>query len=277
MSESESEAEDVTEQYAKVKTNYDEICEITDKFRLYGKDTDGQKTKLVTDGILRFEDDQVHTRVFDGMKSVWADISIDFDGIKREGILVIGSISQFRTYISRFGEHTIVEQVDRDDGAWLEFNDEDRKEGAYPATDKDHIDSTDKVDQLPYQYDPETDEFPHAPTKNIEMDTYFIVEVEEIKDIIEDGDTTEVRRFPIYVDEGSVSVKVGDQDGYIETTFEAEGEGEASSVYAYGVDNVFSNLTGEVEVYLTQDGAMWVHQETEEHTLDYMIAEDLEE
>lgn len=273
---SETQAEEVEEQYAKIKTNYDEISDITDKFRLYGKDTDGQKTKLVTDGVLHFRDDQMQTRVFDPMKSVWADVRIDFEGIKREGKLVIGSISQFRTYIKRFGQHTIVEQVERDDGMWLQFNDEDRKEGGYPATDEDHIDSTDKVDELPYEYDSETDEFPHAPAKGIEMDTYFVTEVTEIKDIIEDGDTTEVRRFPIYVDEGSVSVKVGDQDGYIETTFQAEGEGEASSVYAYGVDNVFSNLSGEVEVYLTQDGAMWVHQDTEDHTVDYMIAEDLE-
>ena len=267
--------QEVSEQYARIVTNYNEIADITDLIRMGGTDTDGQKVKLVKDTVLTFEDGQVRATSFDGMNSVWNDVRVDFDGIKREGKLVIGSISEFRKYLKRFGENTIVEQVERDDGMWLEFKDEDRKNGAYPARDEEHIKSVKNTDQLPFRFD-EGDDCPVAPSKNIDLDTFIVTEVSEIKNIIDDGDTTDVRKYPMSVEDGEVTVMVGDDSGYIQTQFSAEGEGEASSVYAYGVDNVFSNLSGEVTIFLADEAPMWVHQDGESHTLDYMIAQDME-
>lgn len=277
MSETETQdqPEEVTEQYARIKTNYEEISELTNYIRMRGVDTDGQKIKLVTDTILYFQDDTVWAKAFDPMKSVWTWVRQDFDGIKQDGKLVIGSISDFRKYLNRFGEHTIVQQEEREDGVWLTFNDEDRKEGAYPATDEDHIKSVQNVEELPFQFE-EGDDYPHAPAKGVELDTFFVTDVAEIDDVIEDGDTTQVRKYPLSVEDGVVSARVGDEDGYIETSFQASGEGTSASIYGYGMDNVFSNLTGEVTVFLMDDGPLWVHAEDEEKTLDYMIAQDEE-
>lgn len=279
MSEAQEQGEEDlanVEDYARIVTNQQEMSDILSKIRLKGTDTDGQTVSLVEDTILKFEDGKVWTRAFDGMKSVWVEIDVQFDGIRNEGSLIIGDISYFLDWLSRFGDSTIVEHRTKEDSneLYTMFNDEERKEGGYPTDDESHIESVQQVNMLPYEYDPETDDTPSAPN-SVYLDTWFECPVSEIVDVLEDGDTTEVRRYPFSVEDGHIQIRVGDDSSFIETDFQAdEGEGTAASIYAYGIHNVFSNLSGEVTVYLTDDQAMWVHQETEEMTVDYMVAEE---
>lgn len=274
MSEAEQQVE---ETYAKFVTNHTEMNEVLSKLRMRGTDTDGQTISLVEDAILQFEGDSVKAKAFDPMKSVWVDLSVSFDNIRREGSFVIGDISEFLKYLKRFGDRTVVEQgvPEGENTVHLMFNDEERKSGGYPAQDEEHINSVQDVEQLPFEFDPENDAEPSAPMKGVHLDTWFTCNVTEVKDILEDGDTTQVRTYPITADDGHIRVRVGDDSGYIETDFSADaGEGTAASVYGYGMDNVFGNLAGEVTVYLTDDQAMWVHQDNENLTVDYMIAND---
>lgn len=279
MSTAEPETE--AEQYARVVTNHNEISELTDLLRLRGVGTDGKTSSLVTDTILHFGDNEVSTKVFDPMASVWGHVEGPFDGVRRSGKLVIDSISDFRGYLDRFGEKTIVEVEDRDGVAYLTFNDEERKSGGYAATDEVHIKSSQDVDALPYSYDPSKGTpsegvTPGAEAAGIYLDTWFRCDVADIQDILEDGDTTEIRKYPLSVEDGSIQVQVGDEDGWIETEFVADsGEGIASSVYGYGIDNVFSNLSGEVTIFLADDSPMWVYSEDQDgYEVHYMIAED---
>lgn len=273
--------QEIEEQYARIKTNHAEIQELTNLIRLHGTGTDGKTSSLVTDSIINFGEDDVSVKVFDPMASVWAHVRGPFDGVKRPGNLLLGSISDFRNYLSRFGEHTIVELSDRDGVAYLTFDDEDRKSGGYTATDEAHIKSADDVDQLPYEYNPEKGTpsegvVPAAEAAGVYLDAWFRCDVADIQDILEDGDTTEVRKYPLTIEDGSVQVQVGDDDGWIETDFVADsGEGVASSVYGYGIDNVISNLTGEVTIFMTDDGPMWIYSEDQYgYEVDYMVAED---
>lgn len=269
------------EQYARVLTNHGEVVELTDLIRLRGVGTDGKTSSLVQDAIIHFGEGEVSVKVFDPMASVWGHIRGPFEGVRQPGKLVLGSISDFRAYISRFGENTLVELTERDGGAYLTFDDEDRKSGGYAATDEAHIKSVDSVEELPYSYDssggsPSDGVVPGVESAGIHLDTWFRCDVADLQDILEDGDTTEVRRYPLAVEDGSVQVQVGDDDGWIETDFVASaGDGVASSIYGYGIDNVVSNLSGEVTVFLDDERPMWVHSEDQNgYTVDYMIAED---
>lgn len=268
---SEAEAQDsVRDQEAKFLTNYDEFAELTDLMRMRGTDTDGSTVTLISDGIFHFEDDQVSVQAFDPMKSVWVNLRKDFSGIRQEGRLVLGSISDFRKYLNRFGEKTLVTT----EGEQLKFEDETGKTGGYDVTDEAHIESIQGVDQLPFKFDAD-DDFPNDPDRELLLDTWFTVDVGEIQAIIEDGDTTDVRKYPLSVESGEVQVRVGDQSNWIETSFTAQaGEGAASSIYGYGMDNVFGNLNGTVDAYLIPDGPLWVHYDEEDYTIDYMIAQD---
>lgn len=278
MSASETEP---VEQYARIMTNHGEIVELTNLIRLRGVGTDGKTSSLVTDAILHFDEGEVSVKVFDPMASVWAHVRGPFEGVRRPGKLVLGSISEFRSYLDRFGEHTAVELTERDGGAFLTFDDEERKSGGYAATDEQHIKSAQDVEDLPYEYDPSQGSpsegvVPAAEAAGVYLDTWFRCDVADIQDILQDGDTTEVRKYPLTVEDGSVQVQVGDDDGWIETDFVADaGDGVASSVYGYGIDNVISNLSGEVTIFLDDEGPMWVRSEDQNgYEVDYMIAED---
>ena len=267
--------------YARIVTNHGEMVELTDLIRLRGTGTDGTKSSLVKDAVVHFEGDEVDVEVLDPMASVWAHVRGPFDGVRSAGRLTIGSVADYREYLARFGDKTLIETEERNDGFYLTFDDEDRKQGGYSLTDEAHIKSNEDIDQLPFSYDPENDDYPTAQSGGtlIELDTWFTCDVADIKSVLDDGNTTEVRKYPITAEDGEIQVRVGDDSGWINTEFEAnEGVGVASSVYGYGIDNVFSNLSGEVTVYLMDDGPMWVHQSAEDgdtnYTLDYLVSED---
>jgi len=256
-----------------IVTNHGEMKEILEKAKMRGTDTDGEKVSLVGDAILSFdeEENRVQVKVFDGMRSVWGNIRRQFGDIRTGGDLVIGDIKDFLKYLDRFGEEVTIEQRETETEERLFFSDQSGKRGSIPATDEDHIASADRVDELPFEYDEEK-EVPIRGQDN-PIEPYFKTEASEIQSIIEDGDTTQVREYPITLEDGEVEVRVGDDEGWIENTINAEGEGVSASLYAYGMDNVFSQLSGEVKVHIMQDGAMWVHQDREVWTIDYMIAE----
>lgn len=272
MSEAVQESE-----YTRIVTNHEEMAELTDLIRLRGVGTDGSTTTLVSDAILNFEDNSIEVKCFDPMASVWVHLRGSFGDVRQDGKLVIGDIAEFRSYLDRFGEHTIIDMGEDEGSFFINFDDEDRKNGGYPATDETHINSAKNVEELPYEYDADEMDYPRADAAGIELDTYFKCDVADIQEILDDGDTTEVREYPITVEDGSVQVRVGNDSGWIDTNFAAiAGDGVASSVYGYGMDNVWSNLSGEVDVFMTEDGPMWIHVDNDEvdYTIDYMIAED---
>ena len=268
-------------EYARILTNHEEMEELTDLIRMNGTGTDGQKKDLVEDTILYFEDGEVNVKAFDPMASIWLNIQGPFEGIRNDGSLVIGNIVEFIDYIERFGDRVIV-TIEEQAGAYnITFTDEERKDGAISAKDEALINSVQDVEALPFSYNPETDDYPGSEENGIFLDTWFACDVDDIKDVIKDGDTTGIRKYPIEADNGHVTIRVGEEDGWIETSFDADGgEGQARSVYAYGVDNIFNNLSGKVEFYFMDEGVSWIHQSAEDgdtdYQIDYMMAEDEE-
>lgn len=260
----------------RIVTNHNEMSNVLDKVRMRGTDTDGEKVSLVGDVILTFDEEegQVETKVFDGMRSVWCHLRKDFDGIREGGELVIGNIKDFTKYLERFGENVVVEQREDEHGERIYFEDENNKRGSITATEREHIASKESVDELPFEYDEEADE--PVSEKVGPIEPYFVTEASEMQSILSDGDTTQVREYPISLEDGEVDIRVGDQEGWIQNTIETEGDGVADTVYAYGMGNVFPQLSGEIKVHIMTDGPMWIHHSDGEWTLDYMIAEKTE-
>lgn len=255
------------------------MSELLDLVKMHGVGTDGSTSKLVEDAMLEFGDDEVSIKVLDKMASVWAHVRGPFDNVRRGGSFMVDDIDRFGNWMGRFGDRTVVSIEEQDGLFYVTFSDEDRKEGQFTAEDESHINSAQNVEDLPYEFDQENFDCPGAYDENIMLDAHFTCDVSDITDVINDGDTTEVRKFPIMVDDGHVQFKVGDDDGWIETEFTADsGEGYAESIYGYGMDNVFSNISGQVTVYLADDCPMWIHQDREtgelDYAFDYMIAED---
>lgn len=267
--------------YARILTNSSEMKEILELVQMKGVTPDGQTKALVEDTIIHFTEDSFWVKAFDPMASVWVHVQGEFEGVRNPGTLVIGDIGEFTDYLGRFGENCIVAVEEESGVYYLTFDDEERKTGRYSATDEAHIKSVQDVEALPYEYNPEEHDYPGAHEQGIVLDTWFACNVSDINDAIKDGDTTGIRKYPIASEDGFVQIKVGDAEGWIETTFDAEGEGEARSVYGYGVDNIFGNLSGEIEVYFTENSVSWIHQSVEDGNndfqIDYMMAEDEEE
>lgn len=267
--------------YARVVTDSTEMEEILSLVRMKGVGTDGKKKDLVEDAIVQFDDGTVSCKFLDPMKSIWGHARGPFEDVRSGGRVLIGDINYFGSYLDRFGEKTILAVEEQDGVFYLTFSDEDRKEGQYTATDEAHIGSVEDVDRLPYSFDQENYDYPGAyeATPPTLLDTYFRCNVADITDVIEDGNTTDVRKYPIEVDGGTVQIRVGDDEGWIETEFDPiKAQGTASSLYGYGMDNVFSNLDGEIDVYLADGSPMWIHQDEDDgeidYAIDYMIAED---
>lgn len=267
--------------YARIVTSSTEMEELLSLVRMKGVGTDGKTKDLVEDAVVQFGDESVSCKALDPMKSIWTHIRGPFEDVRSDGRLLLGDIEHFTGYLGRFGERVILAVEEQDGVFHLTFDDEERKTGQYTATDEAHIDSFQDVDRLPYSFDQGEYSYPGAyeETPPVLLDTHFRCNVSDLAEVTNDGDTTDVRKYPIEVDAGTVRIRVGDDEGWIETEFDPiSSEGSASSLYGYGMDNVFSNLDGEIDVYLTDGGPMWLHQDEDEgeidYQIDYMIAED---
>ena len=174
-----------------IVTNAKEMKEILDKVRMKGTDTDGEKVSLIKDVVLTFEDGQVEVKVLDGMQSVWCHLRKDFNEINEEGEIHLGSIKDFNEYLSRFGESVVVSQQADEDGNRIYFEDENDKRGSITATDREHIASKNGTEEFPFEYDTEAG----YPTSEITgpIEPFFETQASEIKSILKDGDTTQVR------------------------------------------------------------------------------------
>ena len=99
----------------------------------------------------------------------------------------------------------------------------------------------------------------------------FKIDAEIIKNIVKDAKITGKMEFPFEVKDGKFYCSIGDEDAMITTVHNDINIEDVKSTYAFGIDNVFSHLTGEVTVAFGNNTNMWVEKEDESMYLRYLI------
>lgn len=197
---------------------------------------------------------------------------------KEAGLIPIGDVESFQKYLDRYNSSDEV-TVSTTDNLIIITRVSPQKIARISKSSVDTITTTKGVEVLQnFQFNDKG--FPES--KKTKLNLRLTLEADEIKKVVDDGEVVKQRIYPWMVDNG-FSIKVGtEQLGQIETLISLKKiEGEipeqpsTKTVYAYGLDNIFGNIDGEIKVYLangTQSCPMLLTKETEKYNLTILLA-----
>ncbi len=238
----------MTEFVCKIE-NLKELCRIVS---LKGKDVKGKEYTAIPDFLVVAEADGLRIKTKDN-KSVLA-VSLHYKSVKvtQAGVIAIGDVESFQSYLDRYNatdEVTVLTTENR----IIITRANPQKVSRIPLTAEETL-SNSTADSL-FQTIAKNEKGYYQSAKT-SWNIVLTLKAEDVKDVIDDGEVVKQRVYPWKLDQG-LSIKVGDQPlGEIETSIpltkvESENINPATKTsFAYGLDNIFGNLEGEVKVYL---------------------------
>ena len=259
----------------KIKGKVKDLKELIQLIKLEGKDTDGSNTSMIDNCILNCKDNKISTRVLSKTNTVIAFIEYKKLDIITGGEIPIGSLDEFLSYLKRF---------DNDDEIYVEVTenkiklsrDEPKKTANIPLTSRENIDDSLRAESIKDSLSAEKGKWKFRGTElvaSIKVNSQFI------REILDDGNVKGLnRKYPISIDK-DVICKVGDEKGgMIETHILTENKkGKANSSFAGGIDNVFKNISGEVEIHLAEQGPMLIILNNDSVDAKFVVAPLIEE
>jgi hypothetical protein len=226
------------------------ICRFTS---LKGKsEISGKEFRALMDALIVVTKEGLKIEAMDVQKHIAIRLYHSVESVEEEGSLPIGSIEQFEQFIGRFNPDDLVE-VSTVENLLIINRESPRKVARFPLGDISAINSKDAPIFAKFQ---SIDGF--YKFSKLDYNLKFVVDAEKILAVIEDGEVVKQRIYPWNVADNKLVIKIdGGVAGEIETDIPLESvEGKfkkASSGYAAGIDNLFSNLSGKVNIFMVDD------------------------
>jgi len=263
----------------------EEICRLAS---LKGKNPQGKEYVAIPDLLL-----QVFNRISGSMPGKSAVIvkAIDNKGaigvalinynvnVLEPGVIPIGDVEKFVKYLSRFNSSDEVTVETTENRIILERK-EPYKKATIPMASVDSISSNKNAEQILSNF--QKTETGFFKSKKTNLNIRLTLNADDIKSVIDDGEVVGQRIYPWQLEENRLVIKVGEERlGEIETvipTTKVETEtppANTKTSFAYGVDNIFGNLSGEIQVYLANNAEVCpliLTKETDTYKLKILLA-----
>jgi len=226
--------------------------ELLQVISLKGKDLKGKEYTAIPDFLLSVEPDGLKVKAMDNKGSLAVNLHYKAVKVSQAGVMAIDS-EILQGYLDRYNatdEVTVSAQENR----IIIIRNNPQKVSRIPLSDESLVTSQ-GVDVF--------QNFVKSPSgyyqsKKTNWNVALTLKAEDVKDVVDDGEVVKQRIYPWKLENGALSIKVGAQpQGEIETIvsiIKAETETpfqpSTKTSFAYGLDNIFGNLVGEVKVYL---------------------------
>ena len=238
-----------------------------------GKNTEGKAYCLVDNCLLTIKNGKIYTNVMARAGIAIGMIKYKEVDIITPGEFAIANITLFLEYLNRF---------ENDDELTIELKDEDnkvkiqrkspRKTASIPIMAKENADDSLRASEGTKKIKEENGDFFFGGTK---LDIKLVVDCYHIKQVIGDGDIGTLRRkYLIIVTNENGIMRVGDKImGIIESELPVTSKvGEGTAIYADGIDNVFKELKGDVEIFFANGAPMIVKKYSDRYDVRYVLA-----
>lgn len=254
----------------KISCKVNNLKELLKLVKLEGKDPDGSTTIIIDNCILNCGDGKVGVNVLAKTGTILEFLEYKKIDVINKGEIPIGNIEVMLSYLSRFDNEDII-SLETTENKIKITRDKPRKIALIPLTARENIDDSLRAEAVKDCIKKEEKGWKF---RNTLLTTNMRVDVNFIKQVLDDGSVQGLnRKYPFIIDE-SVSCRVGDErGGMIESVIEVEKkEGKAKSSYAAGIDSVFSNLDGVVDVFIVDNGPMLVMKDDDKYNIKIVIA-----
>lgn len=251
-----------------IKTN--NLKELLQLIKLEGKDQSGSNSSMIENCILNCKENKITCSTLAKTSTVLSFITYSKLDVITEGEIPIGNITILLSYLKRFESDDIL-SIETTDNKLKITRESPKKTALIPLIERENADDSLRAEAVQGSIKQEGDKWKF---RNTILESGFKCNVSFINKVLGDGDVENMnRRYPFQISD-KVICKVGDdKSGQIETVIPVDKIVEdGSSSYAAGIDNVFSNLDGDVEVYLTNNGPMLVINKTDRYEVKYIIA-----
>jgi len=254
----------------KIKAKVSDIKELLKLVKLEGKDPDGSTSSIMENCILNCSNGKINTCCLAKTSTVLSFITYNKIDIISEGEIPIGNLEIVLSYLGRFENDDII-IIETADNKIKVVRDSPKKTALIPMTARENVEDSLRAEAVKDSLKCEDGVWKFRTTllpATMKVNTSFINKV------LGDGNVENLnRKYPFVIDD-EVVCKVGDErSGMIESVIPVESKsGKASSSYAAGIDNVFSNLTDVVEVCLAEGGPMLVISKNDKYEARFIIA-----
>ncbi len=270
------------------KIKISELREICELVSLEGKDLKGKSFRPIPDFIIDAgmdKPDILQVRAKNKGGQLALDLSFKLkETIAKPGQLVIGDTENFLGFLDRFNASDEV-IVSTTENKIIMTRSNPKKVARIPMADQSTVETKDAQNFLD-KYIKGPDGF--YQTTKTKFDVRLSLKAEDIKNVIDDGEAVKQRIYPWHLDQSGLNIKVEGPEGEIETsipwkTLETASPLDQSggpmlrvdSAYAYGIDNIFGNLSGDVNINLANNiGAcpIVIDKNTDKYTLKIILA-----
>lgn len=260
-----------------IKTKISNLRELCQLVSLEGKDVKGKSIIPVPEFQILAEGGNLRVQAKNKGNQLALELNYKAE-TPTPGIIVIGDVERFLKYLDRFNSSDTV-TLKTTENKLILTRDNPLKVARIPQASGEILEGKDASAFLERFKKAESGYFE---TPKMKFGVKLTLKAEDVKSVIDDGEAVNQRVYPWTFGNAGLRVKVGsEQSGEIETVIEVkkiEAQSpttpEVKTAYAYGIDNIFGNLTGEVIVNLASGGTcpMIVEKNVEQYSLKIILA-----
>jgi len=252
-----------------------ELCELTS---LKGKDIKGKQIMPLPEFLANAENGVLKIQGVDKGAHLALELSYKMEVVK-PGPIIIGDVEKFLSFLDRFGSNDDI-ILSTTENKIIITRSSSQKVARIPQAEATTVETSKNASEFLSKF--VKGDSGYYETSKTKFDVKLTLKAEDIKSVIDDGEAVKQRIYPWNL-EGPLTVKVGsEQAGEIETVIpitKIETQNPESPIvktaYAYGLDNIFGNLKGEVIVNLANNiGScpLIVDKVTDKYTLRIILA-----
>lgn len=256
-------------------SDFKELCHLVS---LEGKDGKGKSIRPIPEFVINAELGKVYIAARNQGGQLVVSLTYKSLTTINPGQLVVGDVEAFLGYLDRFNSSDEV-TLSTYENKLMITRSSPKKVARFPHSDVTSVETRDADVAVSKFVKKETGFFETPKTKfGIKLE----LSAEDVKDVIDDGEAVGQRIYPWNLSTSGLSVKVASETAEIETDIPIKKISKADeepvniqSAYAFGLDNVFNNLSGQVDISLANNiGAcpMIIEQETTKYYIRIMVA-----
>jgi hypothetical protein len=251
-----------------------EICELVS---LKGKDIKGKVNTPIPEFMIVANSGKLLVTSMDAGKHIALQLNYNAN-IVEPGPIVIGNVEEFQMYLSRFSSSDEITVKTSPNRIFI-IRDKPYKKATIPQSDKSIIIGQD-AEQFLNRFKKTPDGY--FESTSTKFNVKLVLNNSDLKDVIDDGEAVKQRVYPWIYNLKGLTIKVGEEsEGMMEaevlTTCSVQdgSEPNINTLFAFGVDNIFGNLSGEIQLYLANNigiSPVIVEKKTDEYEVRYILA-----
>ena len=261
-----------------IKIKISDLRELCQLVSLEGKDVKGKQIMPISEFLINATEGNLQVEAIDKGNHLAIETSYKAT-VTVPGIVTIGDVAGFQGFLDRFGSTDEI-VLSTTENKIILTRASPKKIAKIPMASPESLEKKDAkifLDRFKKGLDG------YFASSKSNFGVKITVDASAVKSVIDDGEAVHQRVYPWSLKPEGLTVKVGtEQSGEIETDVVVkklekidDNAVNVQTAYAYGIDNVFGNVTGDVIISLINGVGscpMIVEKSTEKYSLKIVLA-----